>query len=257
MTHSLRHAAGLLMLLIAGVAPAAEVPATVTWAQRVELGTLVSGVVDEVAVRPGQLVKKGDKLLSLDRRGFATEVSRYRAAYRHAKSALDEAALEDERAAELYDRTVLSDFERNQAKVALQAATASAERARAALVGARLDLERSEIRAPFDGTVLAVNVAPGQTVVTQLQSQSLVTLADTHNLRVRALVDPTVADSLKPGQSVKASLRDARFDATIAYVGFEPAEHGGEGLRYALVADLATDASRPLRVGETVTLHLD
>ncbi len=173
-----RMATCLLGICVSVAAVAADVPAVVGWSQKVELGTLVSGVVGEVHVRPGQIVSKGDELISLDGRSFSGQVNRRLAAYKYAKAALEEAEREDERAVELYDRTVLSDFERNQALIALHSARARAEAAHVDLIEARLELERSVVRAPFDGIVLAVNVSPGQTVVSEWQSQPLVTLAD-------------------------------------------------------------------------------
>ena len=68
--------AGCLACAATPIAIAADVPAVVGWAQRVELGMLVSGVVAEVHVRPGQSVKKGDELISLDQRGFKSQAGR-------------------------------------------------------------------------------------------------------------------------------------------------------------------------------------
>lgn len=255
----LRRVAALFLLisLASGSATAADVPAVVGWAQRVELGTLVSGVVSEVHVRPGQAVSKGDNLISLDGRGFSSQVSRREAAYRHAQAALAEARREDDRAVELYDRTVLSDFERNQALLALQAARAEAVAAHADLIDARLDLEHSVILAPFDGVVLAVNVAPGQTIVSEWQSQPLVTVADNSVYRLSAQIDATQAERLQPGQGLRATVRGEELEALIDHVGWEPVGQPGQGPRYALVAEIAVGDGKPLRVGEIVTLHLD
>ncbi|MGB5465688.1 MAG: efflux RND transporter periplasmic adaptor subunit [Sedimenticolaceae bacterium] len=249
--------AWLFAVSAATLVQAADVPALVGWSQRVELGTLVSGIVVKVNVRPGQAVAEGDELISLDDRGFRSEVQRRLAEYRHAQAVLEEAQREDERAIELYDRTVLSDFERHQALIALQAARAAAERARAALLEARLDLERSVVRAPFDGLVLAVNAAPGQTVVSDLQSQPLVTLADNTVLRARAQVDAVQAARLHTGQALRATVRGRALEAAVSFVGLEPVGTAGQGPRYELVVDLATDEQTELRVGETVTLDLE
>ena len=43
----------------------------------------------------------------------------------------------------------------------------------------------------------------------------------------------------------------------MAYVGFEPVGESDLGPRYELVVDLPSDPQQPLRVGETVILHLD
>ena len=246
----------LLGLWVSGGAVAADVAAVVGWSQKVELGTLVSGVVSEVHVRPGQSVSKGDELISLDGRSFSGQVSRRLAAYRHAKAALEEAEREDERAIELYDRTVLSDFERNQALIALHSARAGAEAARADLIKARLDLERSVVRAPFDGVVLAVNVAPGQTIVSEWQSQPLVTVADNRVYRARAEIDAAHAEKLEQGEALRATVRREAVQATVIYVGFEPVAQSQQGPRYELLVEIPAGEDL-LRVGEMVILHME
>ncbi len=236
---------------------AEELPAVVSWSQRVELGTLVSGIVARVHVRPGEAVGEGDPLLSLDAREFRSRVAKFQAAHRHAQALLAEAQREDERAMELYDRTVLSDFERNQALIALEAARAQAEAARAELAQARLALERSVIRAPFGGVVLAVDAAPGQSVVSELQSAPLITLADDRHYRLNANVDAEQAARLSVGTALRATLRGRALDATVSHIGYEPVVQSAAGPRYALVAEIRRIDQTPLRVGETVTLHLD
>jgi len=248
---------GLFCLGVSGTVPAEEVSAVVGWSQKVELGTLVSGVVGVVHVRPGQTVHKGDKLISLDGRGFSSQVSRHEAAYRHALAALAEAKREDDRAVELYDRTVLSDFERNQARLALKSARAASEAAHADLIDARLNLERSEILAPFDGVVLSVDAAPGQTVVSDWQSLPLVTVADNRVQYVRAQIDSAQAGRLQPGQSLRASAHGQQLQASVGHVGFEPVGQSAQGPLYELTAEIAVNEQTPLRVGETVILQLD
>ena len=208
-------------------------------------------------MRPGQSVGKGDELVSLDPRGFSAEVDRRKAAHRHARAMLAEAQREDERAIELYERTVLSDFERNQALIGLQSARAAAQAARADLVKAELDLERSVIRAPFDGRVLSVTVAPGQTIVSEWQSRPLVTLADDSVYLARAQIDAARAGGLSPGDKVNATVAGESRQASVAFIGFEPVSQSDRGLLYELVVEIGHDAGRPLRVGETVTLHLE
>jgi multidrug efflux system membrane fusion protein len=250
-------AACLSGVCIAGSVLAADVSAVIDWSQRIELGTLVSGVVSNVHVKPGQAVSKGDRLINLDDRGFSSQLSKHEAAYKYAQAALAEARREDERAIELYDRTVLSDFERNQAQLALLSARAAAEAAHAEMVEARLNLEHSEILAPFDGVVLSVNAAPGQTVVSEWQSQPLVTIADNRVYQARAQIDANQAGRLQQGQVLRATAHGKDLDASVSYIGFEPTGERDQGPRYELIAEIATKDNQSLRAGETVILHLD
>ena len=240
-----------------GAVFAEDVVGVIDWARKVELGTLVSGVVAEVHAEPGDLVSAGDSLVDLDRRGFRAEVNRRLAAHKHAQAVLTEAEREGERAIELYERTVLSDFERNQAMVALRRARAAAEAARADLVQARLDLERSTLKAPFDGLVLAVQAARGQTVVSELQSVPLVTLAESKVYRVRARVDAARAAAIQPGSELAATMRGRDARVIVQMVGFEPVAESPGGPQYELLATVRGDPGELLRVGEVVTLHLD
>lgn len=246
----------LFGLCVSAAAVAEDISAVVAWSQKVELGTLVSGVVSEVHVRQGQTVSKGDELITLDDRGFSSQLGRRLAAYEYARAALEEAKREDERAIELYDRTVLSDFERNQALIALHSARAGAEAARADLIKARLDLERSVVRAPFDGVVLAVNVAPGQTIVSEWQSQPLVTVADNRVYRARAEIDAAHAEKLEQGGALRATVRREAVQATVVYVGFEPVAQSQQGPRYELLVEIPAGEDL-LRVGEMVILHME
>ena len=246
-----------LALAPGGVLAQERIEGIVTWSQRAELGTLVSGVISRVHVRPGQVVKRGDTLVELDERGFAGQVQRWLAEYRHARGLLAEAEREDERAAELYDRTVLSDFERNQALLAVDAARARQALANARLVDARLDLERSRIKAPFDGVVLQVNAVPGQPVISEVQVQPLVALADNTRLTVRAELQAGSVAGVAAGQVISLIAGDKPFEGTVAYVGMEPLPPGGSGLRYALHVDVDPGQAPGLRVGETVLMELD
>jgi multidrug efflux system membrane fusion protein len=236
------------------VAAAGQAEGIVEWGQRVELGMPVSGVVAEVHVVPGQAVAAGDPLVSLDRRDFQARLQRRRAEHRHAEVLVAEARREDERAAEMYDRTVLSDYERNQARIALAAAEAALAQAADELTRARLALERSRMQAPFSGRVLRVDAAPGQAVVSELEARPLVVIADDSQIRVRIAVSPADAAALQPGASVVVRRGDRQLPARVDFVGYEPVAGDGAGTRYPLTVALDDPPDRPLRIGEPVTV---
>ena len=106
-------------------------------------------------------------LLRLDSRGFQAAVDGAEARLDRARPTLQEARREVERAQELYDLGVLSDHELQLTRIALSQADAEYRLGEAGLTQARLDLEYSALRAPFDGLVLETHVAAGETVVTR------------------------------------------------------------------------------------------
>ena len=70
-------------------------------------------------------------------------------------------------------------------------------------------------------------------------------------------MDAVQAARLQTGQALRATVRGRALAAAVSFVGLEPVGTAGQGPRYELVVDIATDEQTGLRVGETVTLDLE
>ena len=141
-----------------------------------ELGVLVSGEVAEVLVKQGSAVHKGQLLLKLDETLFKARVSAAEARLQADEAQLRQADRELERARELYDRTLLSDYELQEAEVAQLEAKAQRSEAWSRLVAARRDLQRTRLQAPFAGRVCRILTWPGQAVQNSQRVQPLLEL---------------------------------------------------------------------------------
>ena len=145
-------------------------------ADKVELTTRVSGVVEAVLVKPGQRVKKGAALLRLDK----TILQAYfdEATAEQARAQADEADAKRElgRAEELYNRTVSSTSELEAATLRHARAQAALSVAQARRAVAQKNLQDAELKAPFDGVVSAVPGAPGTVVAADCQPKPLIIL---------------------------------------------------------------------------------
>ena len=81
-------------------------------------------------------------------------------------------------------------------------ALAAVKQREALLKQAQVDLERTIIRAPVDGTVILRNVDAGQTVAASLQAPVLFTIAqDLRDMQVEAAIDEADVGRLKVGQT--------------------------------------------------------
>jgi RND family efflux transporter MFP subunit len=250
-----------LFLLAGGMtvpqlASALDLDGRLAWGQRLELGTLVSGVVSEVSVHPGQSVAAGSVLLKLDDRGFRAEVDRARAVLARSEALSDEAVREDERAQELYDRTMLSDHERQVVQIARVEAESALAEAKARLAQAQLDLERSRLKAPFAARVLAVNATPGQAVVSSLQSQPLLVLADSQAMLAEAEIGASQLDGLTTGQAAMVGLGGDWLDGRIYAIGLEPVRRGEREVFYRLAVMFQVPKGMLLRAGTPAVLRL-
>ena len=90
------------LLLSINVAQATELPAILHYAQVVELGVPVSGVVDKVHVADGQHINKGHIILELDETPFLAEMNKTEAEIRRLAAERDEAKKALDRDLELY-----------------------------------------------------------------------------------------------------------------------------------------------------------
>jgi RND family efflux transporter MFP subunit len=126
----------------------------------------VSGRVVWIAssLAPGGYFKKGDPLLRLERRDFELAVKRQRAAVQRAQSEFEFASSEYERRQGLSDAGVASPSQLGEKRRTAAVAESNLVDAQAALEQAERDLERTEIRAPFDGRVREERVDVGQFV---------------------------------------------------------------------------------------------
>lgn len=152
------------------------------------LGPQGDGVVREVVVAEGDLVRAGDVLLRLDdavqeaRIGLARAAAEAEGEWRQALVQQQEAQAVLARTLQAAGRGAATEWEVRQARARADATAASAEAAveRRRIEQRRLDLELAQqqllvIRAPFDGVVARLDAAPGATVT---RADRPVTVAD-------------------------------------------------------------------------------
>gem|GEM_PF-2192836 len=155
--------------------------------QTVEVGSLVSGLVMEVSCDEGQAVRAGQRCAKIDARPFEAAAQREEAGLRAAlaREAKDREALTYATSVLARARGLLPDGvvsqeaveaaadTESQARAQLDIDLAGTAQARATLRSALLDLARTDIVAPIDGTVAERRVNVGQAIVAALQAPTL------------------------------------------------------------------------------------
>ncbi|MEJ5211658.1 MAG: efflux RND transporter periplasmic adaptor subunit [Burkholderiales bacterium] len=240
-----------LLGLVAVPAWAADLAATLQWSQRVELGTAVSGIVQTVAVQPGDRVKKGQALVSLDASAFSAQVAEAQAGVAQADEEEKDAKRNLDRVQELYNRTVIAATELEAAQLRHVRAKSQLDAARARLAAAQKQLRDATVRAPFDGVVLERQVQPGQVVASQLKPEPLVVLARAGEMVARGLAGLAEVKKLKPGQAVEVEVDGRRYPGRVRLLGLEPVGPKGE---YAI--EVAFPVQETLRAGMPAVIRL-
>jgi multidrug efflux system membrane fusion protein len=250
---------GILMLAcLLGAAPvlALELKAELDWARRAELGTPVKGVIQQINAEPGQHVAEGEVLLKLDQRGFKSRVTALQASVAHYTAELAEAEREQERAVELYDRTVLSDHELQVAKNNQVAARARYQEALNELEQAKLDLEYSELRAPYDAVIVSRQAEISQTVIPDLQPVVLFVLADAKHMHARGRANANEIAGLKIGKEAVVKINDKQYTGRIVNFGLlstQPSEVANN--RFFVNVEFPISSQTSL-VGQPATIKL-
>ncbi|WDY59169.1 efflux RND transporter periplasmic adaptor subunit [Pseudomonas sp. PSKL.D1] len=165
----------------------------------------VSGWVRELKVQDNQQVKAGDLLMSIDRERF--------------KAAFDQAsAVADTRAQQLHLREreaarrtalgpeAISAELRENAQINAAIARGELQEAKAQLEVAKINLARSEVRAPRDGHITNLRLAQGNYVNT---GESVMALVDDATFYIQAYFEETKLPRIRVGDSVKVWLMGA------------------------------------------------
>lgn len=130
----------------------------------VEMRARVSGYLDGVHFKDGQLVKQGDLLFSIDKRPFQNAAAQARATLTQAQSNLSFTEADFTRGQQLVKEKTITEQTFEQRSQAYRNAQASVSGAEALLRQAALDLEFTELRAPISGRIGDRRVSPGNLV---------------------------------------------------------------------------------------------
>ena len=217
----------------------AKVTATGTLSARVtvQVGSQVSGRLQDIFVDFNSKVTKGQIIAKLDPRLFQAALMRANANWVQAKGQLEKSKAGVAQADRSLDRAkkmaaegLLGAADLEIAQVSLDSAKADVtvskggvDQAAASLNEAQVNLGFTTIVAPIDGIVLSRNVDVGQTVAASLQAPVLFTIAQ--DLRVIQLdtfvaeadvgklkqgMEATFTVDAYPGQKFKGAVRDVR-----------------------------------------------
>lgn len=206
----------------------------------VDVGSELSGTLQEVLVNDNDRVRQGQVLARLDTTKLQNDINKSRAALAIAQAAVqqmqasvNEAQAQLERLqhlAKLSGGQLPAPSELDSAQANLQRAQANLSSAQAQVLQAQASLSTDEtnfkkavIRAPIQGVVLARRVEPGQTVAASLNTPVLFTLAeDLTQMELDVKVDEADVAKVQLGQSASFTVSawpGRTFPASLQRVG--------------------------------------
>ena len=204
----------------------------------VSVGAEVSGSIKAVHVTLGQAVQKGDLIAEIDSLNQENAVKSAEAALagiqaqrRNQEATLAKAEAALARQTQLSANSLVSQTELETAEAAVAQSKAQidqldAQIAQAELTveSAELDLARTQIVAPADGTVVALLVEEGQTLNANSSTPTIAKIANLDTMVIKAEISEADVVKVEAGQKVYFTILgepDTRIEATLREI--EPA----------------------------------
>src|SRR5665213_3355439 len=192
----------------------------------VNVGSQVSGTIQNIYVDFNSVVKKGQLLATLDKSLLTDQVNQDKANLQNAQSTLEYQQQNFDRQSKLYNVGAISKADFETAKSTYNTALAAISSSKAILAAAERNLSYTNIYSPINGTVLSRNVSAGQTVAASFSTPTLFSIAnDLTKMQVQAAVDEADVGNVKAGQQVSFTVDafpNKTFIGTVREVRLQP-----------------------------------
>lgn len=188
----------------------------------IAIGVPTAGLVTHVHVAVADRVEAGQALFTLDRRELGTQLIVNQANFAVASATLQRLRDQLARLKSVNDLRAVSQDEVKTKENDVAVAEAQVKAAKAVVEQNEVLLDRLTVFAPRGGTILQVNVRPGEHASAAPKNAAMV-LGDVDRLQVRADIDEQNASRFQPGQNATAYLKgDTTRPITLHFVRVEP-----------------------------------
>lgn len=239
---------------------------------KVNISAHIVGKIERLYFVEGDTVKRGQKLVDLERFQYVAqrdrltaelasrrvEVQRARAALHTAEASYQRAqnlSKQGIQAQELFDQSRLA-YE--NARAGVSAAEQGVQETQAGLQAASTDLERTTIHSPIDGKVVQLNAHEGEVVITGTMNNPgsvIAVIADLSEILVEAEVGEGEVVAVKVGQSAKIkvdAVMDKEYHGHVVEIGSSASQRAGaSAVRFFNVKIAIDDSDERLRPGMT------
>ncbi len=182
----------------------------------VQIGTQVSGIVNDIYVDFNDEVRRGQIIARIDTTLLISSVQDARATLSRNQAQLDFSRTEFDRVKNLYEKSFATEVEYNQAKYNFDLAEATIVSSQINLQRAQRNLDYATIVSPINGVVVERNVDEGQTVAASLNAPQLFLIAnDLADMEILVSVDESDIGLIKDGQTVRFTVQ--AYDEDVFY----------------------------------------
>lgn len=236
--------------------------------EEVELKPQISGIVDQILVEEGDVVKKGDLIATI--RVVPNEQSLVQAQSRikTAQLSFNNAKTQYDRDKALFDKGVISkqDFETtelnyDQAEETLRQAQNDYQIIKKGSLSGGATANTS-ITAQISGTILEIPVREGDQVIesnTMNDGTTVATIADMSLMIFEGKVDEAEVGKIKEGKDIKivlGAIQDKDFPAKLSFVAPKGVEENG-AVQFTIKADVNIEQGTNIRAGYSANAEIE
>lgn len=225
----------------------------------VRVGARVSGIVERLYVRIGDVVEKGQLLAELDDRELVARRNQTTASLNLAEANRSYARAELARMRSLSAERLIAPSSLDLAEQAYEVARQQRKSAQAGVDEAVTQLGYARIVAPIAGVVSAVSTQEGETVAASFAAPTFVTLLDLTRLEVWAYVDETDIGRVRVGQPARFTVdtySDHEFEGRVTSI-HPQAEIRDNVINYVAVVTFEPPRDRVLRPEMTAMVRIE
>ena len=236
--------------------------------EEIELKPQISGIVDQIFVEEGDLVRKGDLIAKI-------RVVPNEQALGSAKSRINSAKLSYENAQTLFGRNKLL-FEKGViSKQDFENSELSLNQSKESYAQAQDDYKiikqgslsggssaNTNIIAQIPGTILEIPVREGDQVIQSNNfnaGTTIATIADMSKMIFEGKVDESEVGKLEEGKDIKVilgAIAEKEFPAVLTFVAPKGVEENG-AVQFTIKADVAIEASTKIRAGYSANAEIE
>ncbi len=158
-------------------------PGSIEGQDNVDIKAQVTGYLEEVYVKEGQYVNKGQTLFKINPSVYNEQVNNSEAALKSALASQASAKLEVDKLKPLVDGNVVSEMQLKTAQANYQAASAQVSQAKAALGSSKINANFTYIKAPVSGYIGRIPNRIGN-LISSSDSAPLTTLSNINTVNV-------------------------------------------------------------------------
>ena len=186
------------------VNPLQTIVGTLYYDRKSALASESAGRVERVLVREGTAVKEGTSLLKLDSAILQASLAAKSAAIKAQEAELEKQLKDLERSQALLERKSISQSGFDTIFYQVETTRARIEAAKSERLAMEIELEKSDIKAPFDGIITARNTEVGEWVN---RGATVAEIADPKSIEARINLPASLIETIKAGM---------KFDATVS-----------------------------------------